>query len=109
MFANDVTIKGLVSKVYQQFMQLNNNNNRKKTYSKMGRRPRQTLLQRGHTDGQQAHEEILNFANCLRNANQKCNKALPPLLRIALLKSLQIMNAEEGVEKGNPPSLLEGM
>ena len=30
MFASDVTIKGLVSKVHQQLMQLNNNNTRKK-------------------------------------------------------------------------------
>ena len=29
----------------------------------MGRRPKQTFFQRGHTDGQEAHEKILNIAN----------------------------------------------
>lgn len=74
----------------------------------MGRRPRQTLLQRRHTDGQQAHEEMLNFANNLRNANQNGNEAPPPLLRMALLKSLQIINAEEGMERWEPSYTVGG-
>ena len=74
----------------------------------MGRRPRQTLLQRRHTDGQQAREEMLNFANNLRNANQNGNEAPPPLLRMALLKSLQIINAEEGMEKWEPSYTVGG-
>ena len=43
----------------------------------MGRRPKQTFLQRGHTDGQKAHEEILNIANYQRNASQKYNEVSP--------------------------------
>jgi len=31
----------------------------------MSRRPKQTFLQRRHTDGQQAREEMLNIANYL--------------------------------------------
>ena len=31
----------------------------------MSRRPKQTFLQRRHTDGQQAHEKMLNIANYL--------------------------------------------
>ena len=38
MFANDVTNKGLISKIYQQFMQLNNNNKRKKNLFKNGQK-----------------------------------------------------------------------
>ena len=30
---------------------------------KMGRRPKQTFVQRKHPDGQQAHEKMLNIAN----------------------------------------------
>ena len=45
---------------------------------KMGRRPEQTFLQRGHTDGQQAHEKIFNIRiTYQRNANQKYNEISP--------------------------------
>ena len=36
----------------------------KQTSKQMGRRPNQTFLQR-HTDGQQAHEKMLNIAKHL--------------------------------------------
>ena len=36
----------------------------------MSRRPKWTLLQRKHTDGQEAHEKMLNITNYLRNENQ---------------------------------------
>ena len=35
----------------------------KQRNQKMGRRPKKTLLQRRHTDGQQAHEKMLNITN----------------------------------------------
>ena len=44
---------------------------------KMGRRPKQTCPQRRHTDGQQAHEKILNIANYQRNVNQHYNEVPP--------------------------------
>ena len=43
----------------------------------MGRRPEQTFFQRGYTDGQQAHEKMLNITNHQRNANQNYNE-IPP-------------------------------
>ena len=43
----------------------------------MSRRLKQTFLERRHTDGQQAHENMLNIANHQRNANQKKNEATP--------------------------------
>ena len=33
------------------------------TTRKMGRRPKQTFLQRTHIDGQKAHEKMLNITN----------------------------------------------
>ena len=36
---------------------------KKQPNPKMGRRPKQTFLQRRHTDGQEAHEEMLNITN----------------------------------------------
>ena len=35
----------------------------------MGKGPEQTLLQRGHIDGQQTYEKMLNVTNHQTNAN----------------------------------------
>ena len=62
IFTNEATDKGLISKIYKQLMQLNIKKN-KQPNPKMGRRPKQTFLQRRHTDGQEAHEKLLNIIN----------------------------------------------
>ena len=43
----------------------------------MGKRPKQTFLQRRHMDGQQAYEKMLNIANYQGNANQNYNEVPP--------------------------------
>ena len=43
----------------------------------MGGGPKQTFLQKRHTDGQQTHEKMLNITNYQRNANQNYNEVLP--------------------------------
>ena len=43
----------------------------------MGRRPEKTFFQRRHTDGQQAHEKMLNIVNHQRKANQNHSEILP--------------------------------
>ena len=60
MIANETTDQGLISKIYKQPIQLND---RKRTQSKSGKRPKQTFLQRRHTDGLQTHEKMLNIAH----------------------------------------------
>ena len=43
----------------------------------MSRRTEETFFQRGHADGQQAHEKMLNIINHWGNANQNHNELLP--------------------------------
>ena len=52
----------------------------------MGRRSKQTFLQRRHTDGQQVHEKMLNFANHQRNAIQNYNEVSPHTMMMAIIK-----------------------
>ena len=68
--------KGLISKICKQLIQLNDKKN-KQPNQKMGRRPKQTFLQRRKTDGQYAHEKMLNIANYWRNTNQNYNEVPP--------------------------------
>ena len=75
----------------------------------MGRRPKQTFLQRRHTDGQEAHEKMLNIANYSRNANQNYNEVPPHTNQNGHhQKNLQTINAGEGVEKREPSCTVGG-
>ena len=66
----------------------------------MGRKSKQTILQRRHTNGQKTHENIFNITNYLRNANQNYHEVpfhtshkWPPS------ESLQTLSDAESVEK----------
>ena len=52
IIANETTDKGLISKICKQLIQLKTNNQKnKQPNQKVGKRPKQTFLQKGHTDG----------------------------------------------------------
>ena len=58
IFANESTDKGLISKIYKHLLPLIPK--KQTTHQKMGRRSKQTILQRRHTDGQKTHEKMFN-------------------------------------------------
>ena len=62
-----------------------------------------TFLHRQHTNGQKAHEKILNITNYERNANQNHNDLSPHAGQNGHhKKNQQTMNAEEDLEKREP-------
>ena len=74
----------------------------------MGRRPKQIFLQRKHTDGQQAHEKMLNIANYKRNVNHSDNEVPPHTGQNGHHQNIQITNAGESVEKREPSYTVGG-
>ena len=75
----------------------------------MGRRSKETFLQRRHTDGQQANEMMLNIANYQRNANQNYSEVSPHIGQNGHhQKNLQTVDAGEGVEKREPSYIVGG-
>ena len=76
----------------------------------MGGRPKQTFLQRRHTDGQQTHEKMLNITNYQRNANPNYNEVSPHTgQNCHHQKNLQTINAAEDVENTEPSYTVGGM
>ena len=52
----------------------------------MGRRPKQTFLQRRYIDGPKAHEKVLNLTNNKGNANQNYNEVSTFMVRKPIIK-----------------------
>ena len=57
-------------------MQLNSKKNHQPN-GKMDKRPEETFLQGRYTDGQEAHETMINIVDYKRNANQNYH-VIPP-------------------------------
>ena len=64
IFANDTIDNGFVSKIFKKLMCLIiKNKQTNKQFNQIRDKPKKIFLQRRHTDGQEAHEKILNITN----------------------------------------------
>ena len=68
----------------------------------MHRGPKQIFFQRRHTDGQQAHEKMLNIINHQGNANQTTMRCHLTPVRMAIIEKEEITSVGEGVDKKEP-------
>ena len=103
-----------ISKIYKQLIQsISKRNqlvsflNQIETNQKTDRRHKQTFLQRSHTGGQLAHEEMLNVVNYQRNANLNYNEMINHLtpVKTTIIKNSTNNKCWRGCgEEGSPPS-----
>ena len=75
----------------------------------MGRRHEQTFLQRGHTNGQQTHEKMLNITRHHGNTNQNHNgDTTSHQSKWLKLTSQEKTEVSKDTEKGEPSHTVGG-
>ena len=75
IFVNDISDKGLISKIGKKFIQFNSS--KKGSWLKMGRGSEYIFFQRGCIHGQQAQENMFNITNYQGNPKQNHNEISP--------------------------------
>ena len=109
IIAMETTDKGLISKIYKQFTQLNtrggkNNNNPIKKWEKDLNRP----LSKEYIQIANKHMERCSTL-IIRELEIKTTMRYHfTLVRMAIIKSLQTINAGKGVEKRKPSCTVDG-
>lgn len=76
VFANYISNKGLIAKIYKGFVQINSKKRFLKSNLKNGRESEEASSQK-HTDDQQVCRKILNIINNQRKASQSHNERSP--------------------------------
>ena len=85
--------------MHKQCIQFNIKKKAKQFNLKMSINLEQICFQRRHTDGQQAHERMLNIATYQRCVSQNYNEVTPHMGQNSHQKIIQAIIAGEGVEK----------
>ena len=108
IFANEATNKGLISKIYEQRMQLcvkKINNPIKKWAENLNRHFSKENIQTAKKHMKRCSTSLIMRERQVKTT-MRCHLTL---VRIAIIKSLQTINAGEGVEEREPLALLVGM
>ena len=97
IFANHVSDKGLISKIYEELTrdahkELMQYQKTKQLNLETVMRSEQTFIQRRHPDGQQASEKMVSIINHQGNANRNHNEISSHLLEWLLSKRQDITN-----------------
>ena len=75
----------------------------------MGRRSKQTFLQRRYTNGQKAHEKMFNVTTYQRNANQNYSEVSSHTNEKGHQQKVHKQILERVWGRWDPPTLLIGM